>query len=166
MNRNMEISPFSFLLVLKLFEDSYLLLQRAQPGIQCLSTLWLVIRQLSIEVFLIRRCWHGRTENRLHEERMMWFQSVRIRGFERGWKLVRWVREAMSQSLRCEVQPSISSSQCYVMSGWRREATAQAITIPQRRYASLSLIHWRQEIEDFPISKARPIVDPVLSWIY
>lgn len=102
-----HLLPLSLFSVLKFLENRQSLLQSAQPDIERLLPFGFVGRQLRIKVFPIRRGRHGGAKNRLHQERMVWFEGIGVCRSEGCGELVRRVRQVVSEGLGCEIESAI-----------------------------------------------------------
>lgn len=91
-----HLLPLSLFSGLKFLKNRQSLLQSAQPGIERLLPFSFVGRQLRIKVFPVRRGRHSGAKNRLHQERMVWFEGIDVCRSERYGELVRRVRQVVS----------------------------------------------------------------------
>lgn len=91
----------------KLPHHNHPLLQRAHPLLHLLPHLPLILtpRHLGIEIPLIRRRRHSRTEHGLHQEGVVRFQRRRVRRAERIGELGCRVRERVPQGRGGEIKP-------------------------------------------------------------
>jgi hypothetical protein len=104
--------PLRFLPALELLQNAYNLLEAPKPLIELLVHACLIISQVCVESFTVRRGTNGSAENRLDHERVVGFEGVAVGGAEGLGELGGGLGEVVAEALGGEVEASVWGGMC------------------------------------------------------